>query len=231
LSRTFWRIAAAVLVVLALSTPVYFVWKAFGSPDEAMMLRLGRGYFDQYGLVTVFVAAVIEGIVIVGWYFPGTTIMVLGLVLATPDIPRVLVVSLLCMAGLLTAYTFNFCAGKYGWYRLFVAFGLGGPLERAQQRITRHGSTAIFMTYWQIALASLTSTAAGVLQIPFGRFFAYSAAATVLWIALWSVLIYFLGRAAMTLVGLPFVLALIVAWVLVGFIASRVRRRSRPHSV
>ena len=39
--------------------------------------------------------------------------------------------------GLFAAYVTNFFAGKYGWYRLLLAFGLREPLENAQRRLTK----------------------------------------------------------------------------------------------
>jgi membrane protein DedA with SNARE-associated domain len=101
---------------------------------------------------------------------------------------------------LLSAYVTNFFAGKYGWYRLLLAFGLRGPLENAQRRLTKYGLSAIFMAYWQANLASCISTA-GILQFPPAGFVAYSLIAEALWVTFWATIIFFLGSAALALVG------------------------------
>ena len=40
----------------------------FGLPPEEELLRIARTYFDKYGLPILLVSAVIEGLVLVGWY-------------------------------------------------------------------------------------------------------------------------------------------------------------------
>ncbi len=112
----------------------------------------------------------------------------------------------------------NFFAGKYGWYRLLLAFGLREPLDNAQRRLTKYGLSAIFTTYWQANVASCISTAAGILQFPVARFVAYSVLAEAMWASLWATLIYLLGRAALTLAGFRMVLVLILIWIAVRLI-------------
>ena len=70
-----------------------------------------------------------------------------------------------------------------------------------------------FMSYWQPNLAALTSTSAGILQLSFKKFLIYSLFATISWSIFWGVLVYFLGEAALSLVGLRFVIFAIAAWI------------------
>ena len=96
---------------------------------------------------------------------------------------------------------------------LLLAFGLREPLENAQRRLTRYGLSAIFTTYWQANLASCISTAAGILQFPAARFLAYSLPAQALWTTFWASIIFFLGSAALSLVGFRMILLLIMLWI------------------
>src|SRR6185295_11498737 len=116
-------------------------------------------------------------------------------------------------AGLYCGQVTNFFAGKHGWYRMLLAFGLREPLERAQRRLTKYGLSAIFTTYWQANLASCISTAAGILQFPPLRFVAYSVIAEALWATFWASIIFFLGRSALSLVGFRMILFLIMLWI------------------
>ncbi len=192
---------------------LYAVWILLDLPPEETLIPIARDFFQRYGLVTVLIGAALEGLLLVGWYFPGTMVIVLGLILAGHDVLRLAQVAAMAATGLCAAYLINFFVGKYGWYRLLLAFGLREPLEKAQSRVARYGVGAIFATYWQANLASLTSTAAGVLRLPLVTFLLASVGATVLWITFWSTLIYFLGAAAMTLVNLRYVLIAIALWI------------------
>jgi hypothetical protein len=67
------------------------------------------------------------------------------------------------------------------------------------------------------------------LQFPFRVFVLASAVAVVLWMSFWCSIFYIFGPAAMTLVGLRFVLIAIGSWIIVrGLIEWRSRRGDVP---
>jgi membrane protein DedA with SNARE-associated domain len=207
------RIVAFPLAVLALFGLLYAIWLALDLPPEETLAQIARTYLDRYGIVIVLICAYLEGLLLIGWYFPGNLVIVLALIFAAGEPPRFVLVAVLAGSGLLSAYVTNFFAGKYGWYRLLLAFGLREPLDNAQRRLTRYGLSAIFTTYWQANLASCISTAAGILQFPPARFVVYSAIAEALWVTFWASIIFFLGSAALSLVGFRMILFLIMLWV------------------
>jgi membrane protein DedA with SNARE-associated domain len=212
------KIIAFPLVVLAIFGLLYLIWLALDLPPEDTMVRIAKDYLDRHGILIVFIAAYLEGLLLIGWYFPGTLVIILALVLAGPDPVRVAQVAATAGIGLFAAYVTNFYAGKYGWYRLLLAFGLREPLENAQRRLNKYGLSAIFTTYWQANLASCISTAAGILQFPAARFVAYSFVAEALWVTFWATLIFFLGKAALSLAGFRMILLLILIWIAVRLI-------------
>jgi membrane protein DedA with SNARE-associated domain len=212
------KIIAFPLAVLAVFGLLYLIWLALDLPPEDTMVRIAKDYLDRHGILIVFIAAYLEGLLLIGWYFPGTLVIILALVLAGPDPVRVAQVAATAGIGLFAAYVTNFYAGKYGWYRLLLAFGLREPLENAQRRLNKYGLSAIFTTYWQANLASCISTAAGILQFPAARFVAYSFVAEALWVTFWATLIFFLGKAALSLAGFRMILLLILIWIAVRLI-------------
>jgi membrane protein DedA with SNARE-associated domain len=207
------KIIAFPLAVLAVFGLLYAIWRALDLPPEETLARIAKTYLDRYGIIIVLLSAYLEGLLLIGWYFPGTLVIVLALILSAGEPSRFVAVAAIAGSGLLGAYVTNFFAGKYGWYRLLLAFGLREPLENAQRRLARYGLSAIFMTYWQANLASCISTAAGILQFPPARFVVYSAVAEALWVTFWASIIFFLGSAAMSLVGFRMILFLIMLWI------------------
>ena len=207
------KIVAFPLAVLAVFGLLYAIWRALDLPPEETLAQIAKTYLDRYGVVIVLVSAYLEGLLLIGWYFPGSLVIVLALIFAAGEPARFVAVAAIAGSGLLGAYVTNYFAGKYGWYRLLLAFGLREPLENAQRRLTKYGLSAIFTTYWQANLASCISTAAGILQLPPARFLAYSFAAEALWATFWAGIIFFLGRAALSLVGFRMILFLIMLWI------------------
>ena len=180
------KIIAFPLAVLAVFGLLYAIWLALDLPPEETSSQIAKTYLDRYGVVIVLVSAYLEGLLLIGWYFPGSLVIVLALIFAAGEPARFVAVAAIAGSGLLGAYVTNYFAGKYGWYRLLLAFGLREPLENAQRRLTKYGLSAIFTTYWQANLASCISTAAGILQFPPARFLAYSFVAEALWITFWA---------------------------------------------
>ena len=200
--------------VLGIFLLVYLVWRFFALPPEAEILEIARFYFDIYGSAILLVSALIEGTVLVGWYYPGSLIIFLGVILAGKDVSKVVEAVAAITVGLFFAYIINFLLGKYGWYRLLLRFGLREALEDVKARVTRYGLLAIFMSYWQPNLAALVATSAGILDFSFGKFLIYSLVAATLWNTFWGTLVYFVGEGVLSLVGIRFILLAIFIWII-----------------
>ena len=212
------KIVAFPLAVLAVFGLLYAIWLALDLPPEATIIAIGKSYLDRYGLWIVLVCGYLEALVVIGWYFPGTLVLIFAMIAASPEPVRYVETAAIGAFGLYCGQVTNFFAGKDGWYRLLLAFGLREPLENAKARLTKYGLSAIFTTYWQANLASVISTAAGILQFSVARFLVFSLAAEAFWITFWSSLIFFLGRAALSLAGFRMILLMIVIWIAVRLI-------------
>lgn len=191
----------------------YGTWTLFNLPPAEEVTEIAKGYFETYGLFVIFICAIIEGLLLAGWYFPGSFVIVLGVFLAHDSYLQVFGVFAATTAGLLIAYAANFFLGKYGWYRVLSALGFKTALQKAQAQLEHFGLRAVFLTFWHPNLAALTSTAAGILQGSFRKFALYAIAATVLWDAFWTVIGFSLGEAALTVIGPKFIVAFIVIWI------------------
>ena len=220
-AKSFLKIVGLPIVFLGVSLSLWAIWKILDLPPRDELIEITRRYFDLYGYWIVFVSAIIEGILLAGSCYPGSLVIFLGVIFAGKNIPEVIWVVTLVTIGLFLAYLFDYALGKYGWYRLLLKFGLREPIENVQARLTKYGLSGIFLSYWQPNLAALTSTAAGILQFPFKKFMLYSAVAVTLWNIFWGALVYFLGEAALTAVGIRFVIVAIVVWITYQLILKR----------
>ena len=166
--RRILKIIAFPLAVLGVFALLYAVWIALDLPPEQTIIEIAQALSRSLRRSRSFWScAYLEGLLLIGWYFPGTLVIIFAFVARRARCRCVSPSSRRSAAsGLFAAYVTNFFAGKYGWYRLLLAFGLREPLENAQRRLTKYGLSAIFTTYWQANLASCISTAAGILQFP-----------------------------------------------------------------
>jgi membrane protein DedA with SNARE-associated domain len=207
------KIIALPLALLAVFALLYAIWIALDLPPEQTIIAIGKSYLDRYGLWIILVCGYLEALVLIGWYFPGTLVIIFAIIAASPEPARYIESAAIGAFGLYCGQVTNFFAGKYGWHRLLLAFGLREPLEKAERRLMKYGLSAIFTTYWQANLASCISTAAGILQFPVRRFLVLALAAQTLWFGFWATLIFMLGPAALSLAGFRMILLLILIWI------------------
>jgi membrane protein DedA with SNARE-associated domain len=171
--------------------------------------------FGRHGYRLVFVAALLEGFLIIGNWFPGGVVIFLGVVSAGQDIRRVvIVVSLVCVA-FFVSYFLNYLMGKYGWYKVFVGLKLKKSLDRARKRLEKHAFDAIILSYWEPNIASVTATAAGVLFLPLKKFLPYSLFEIVMWNTVWGVTVHLLGERALKLTGKKYIVGALLIWCLI----------------
>lgn len=220
-----WRVLAPAVTTLLIVLSFYVLLRAFDFPTETELIPIARTYFEKYGLVTVFIGALGEGIFLFGLYFPGTFVILLGVLLAAGDIARLFSLWLVIVAGLTLSYSIDFLLGRYGWYRLFVSFGLRDALDRSREKLASRGLSAVLTSFWQINIAALIATAAGILRFRYPSFIICAAGAAGLWMAFWMTVITALGPSAMALVNLRFILAVLILWI--GWLAFAIWYQDR----
>src|ERR1044072_1515771 len=98
------KIVAFPLAVLAVFGLLYAIWRALDLPPEETLAQIAKTYLDRYGVVIVLVSAYLEGLLLIGWYFPGNLVVVLALILAAGEPSRFVTIAAIAGAGLFSAY-------------------------------------------------------------------------------------------------------------------------------
>lgn len=189
------------LIFLIVLLTLDLLWFIFRLPDTTHLIAAVRQYFDRYGLLAIFVSAIIEGALVLGFYYPGGFVIFLGIILAGHNLTKVTTISVLASAGFLLGLSLDYLLGRHGWYHLFLKLGFRGEMTKAERRLREQGALAMALTYWDINLASFTATAAGVLRYPFWRFVFYSLPLLLIWDGAWAAMIYLVGRPALDLIS------------------------------
>ncbi len=213
--REILKLLSIPLVLIIIYGTMAIIWWIFDLPTDTELVEVIRGWFATYGLWIVFVGALIEGFLLLGQYFPGGFIIFLGVISAGKDISRAMEVVLIVCIAFLISYSLNYFVGRYGWFNLFRKFGLMGSIEKSKEKLLKHGLNAIFMSYWEPNLASITATAAGILKVPFLKFSIVSTLGILVWNAFWGILVYVLGESALEIAGFKWVLTIFGVWVAV----------------
>ena len=182
-------------------------------PPQNEIIEIAKEYFNTYGIWIVLISAFIEGTLLLGLYYPGSIVIVLGVILSNGDIKMVFLVVLVASLGIFTAYIVDYFLGKYGWYKLLVKFGLKDQIESAKNKLEKYELRVIFLSYWHPNFAAVISTAAGILKLSFRRFVIHSALILLAWNVLWGSIAYFFGEVALRIIGFRFVFVIAVFWI------------------
>jgi membrane-associated protein len=183
------------LIALGLYSCLLFVYRFFGLPSSEEIISLTRGYYETYGYWVVFIGAFVEGLLLINWYFPGSVVVALGVILARSSELNIFVMLFLVIAGFFITALFNYALGRYGWYHVFLKLGLKGPLDKVQAKVEDKGLPVLFSTYIHPNFGSLAATASGILRLSFKKFFLYSLISITLWNTFWTTLFYYIGDA------------------------------------
>lgn len=200
------------IVIIFIAVSLTLVWKVLNLPSEDVLIGVAEEYFKKYGLLTIFIASLVEGMLLVGWYLPGSLVIFLGVVFSYGDPYRATSSVLVTIFGLGLAYTLNYFIGKYGWYKLFKILGLSNSLDKAQDTYKKYHNASIYFSYWQPNLASLISSAAGILKAPLVPFLVHSWTASILWLSFWGFLTFMFGRVILDYLG-PIFLFVLISWI------------------
>ncbi len=218
------------LFALAALVMFYGTWTLFDLPPQAEVIATAKMYFDQYGLIVVFVCALLEAMLFAGWYFPGSLVVTLAVVIAGKNVGQVVEITVVTTVAFIIAHSFNYLLGKYGWYKLFSVLGFQEPIDNAQKQLVKYGPRAVLFTYFHPNLGALTATAAGILHMPFVSFTLYSALAATLWDVFWATVAFFIGQSALAIIGPKFVLPFIAVWI-IATLLYKYWKSTRPAEV
>lgn len=196
-----WELFTLPIIFICLYYFVNFLWPYFGLPSQDKIIIIIQNFFKTYGLWVIFLSAILESIIFLGWYFPGSLVIFLG-VSATSGDPILAVKTVLAIClGMNIGYTVNFILGRYGWYKVLMKFGFKDELEKIERRVNNKGLIGAFFFYIIPGAGSLLSTAFGVLKFNYLKFFGFTLAMVVFWNSLWGIIVYHLGMSVFKLLS------------------------------
>lgn len=189
--RNFFTIIGPFLFLACYIALIFFIRGKI--PDTETLIGLLTGLYETIGYPLITLGAVAEATFLLGFYVPGSTVVLLGAALSKTGVVAFPLVYVLGTLGLLGGFIINYFLGRYGWYHVIKGFGLEKGIEEAKQKIERYDVWAIMLGYFFPGSASFLSTAAGVLKMPFQKFLMASLVAQGFWSLLWGSLAYFFG--------------------------------------
>lgn len=224
------KLFAIPLSVFVTFVSMFFIWNIFELPSSEIIIKHLNQWFNAYGLIVILISSFIEGIILLGGYFPGVFIIFVSVVTADSIQEALLRISI-CTIGLVFGHIVNYALGKYGWHKILVRFGLKNSINEMQKKLLKKETSAIFASYWLPKVGALTDTAAGILGMPFKKFVLSSVFASIFWNFLVGIIVYFIGEKALVMVTsgggleLTIQITVVLVWIIILFIFDFLKRK------
>jgi membrane protein DedA with SNARE-associated domain len=173
---------ALVFVVILVGILFYLRLKGI-IPGQERVVDFLEVLYTRYGYSVVFFSAILEGIILLNFYIPGSTAIILGVVFAHRNGLSAPLMVGLAIAGFLLAYTlnywFNYWLGRYELTKLLHKFGYDKQIDNIKDRLSAKGHKLILTSFFHPNLAALISTGAGIIKMPFSTFITVTAISVI----------------------------------------------------
>jgi membrane protein DedA with SNARE-associated domain len=180
-------------IALLIFATVIFLWKFAGLPDQDTLVEMVKGFFTKYGLPVIFISSILESLLLIGNYFPGSLVIFLGVSMSAGQ-PLVAIKTILVVcAGMFVGYNVNYFLGKFGLYKAVEKFGYKNEIKSLEKKIEEKGVIAGFFLYIMPGMGSLISTTFGVVKYNYLKFISFTIVTMTFWNSLWGILVYFFG--------------------------------------
>ena len=124
-----------------------------------------KALYDRYGSPMVFIAALVEATVGLGWVFPGTVLIFLGAAFAGEQGTSVGLVWVLAIAGTITGDTISYATGRWGGTRL-EASRFGTHLLAGRSVMEGRARWLIPVYHFSPWTRAIGAVGAGALRLP-----------------------------------------------------------------
>lgn len=183
-------ISPFIFLVIYIAFIIFFKIKF---PDPQTFIEIVKNLYSTHGYILIFLGAFLEGLFLIGFYVPGSAVVILGAAFSRTGVVSYPLVLLIGTFGLVLGYVCNYVLGRYGWYKILSNMGFKEGIESAKHKLTQHQTKTIILGYFIPSSASFLSLAAGVLHLPFRRFLLLSILAQSIWGLIWGTIAYWLG--------------------------------------
>lgn len=162
-------------------------------PTAADLLSIIEKYIHEYGLIIVPIGAFLENSVILGFLFPGVTIIFLSGFVARTTGESIYLVIALATIGAFLGDNFDYLIGRRAGKVLESKPLFEKPVRVVEPFLQKHGIWAIFggrFSGWSRAWVAL---ACGILKFNYFKFAAVSFISAIVWTSAWIIGGYLIG--------------------------------------
>lgn len=180
--------AGSIYLALAAAFSIFsLLYSLLNFPPPRDLAAIGRDLYNDYGLVILLLAALLEGVFMVNIYIPGSFVIVLSVFLSDKSIEQLITISMVVWIGFFASSVFNYWLGATGFYKALLLLGKKNTVEKMQSWIEKKGSRAIFMSSIHPNFQAITMVCTGIARHSFFNSLTKSALSLAFWVPVWTI--------------------------------------------
>jgi membrane protein DedA with SNARE-associated domain len=149
--------------------------------------------FRTWGLLILPLAAFAENSIILGFIFPGVTVLLLAGFFARSSGDNLAFIVALAVMGAFLGDNFDYYIGKRGGRYLEKKPLYAKSVKKVEPFLAKYGILAIFFGRFSGWSRAWVALACGILKYPYWKFAPVSIASAIVWTIVWVILGYLLG--------------------------------------
>jgi membrane protein DedA with SNARE-associated domain len=159
-------------------------------------LQVAEPYLNHYGYGAILLLIFLESF---GMPVPGESILIAAAIFAGQGKLNLAAVTATAWAAAIAGDNLGYAIGHYGGRPVVLRYGryVGireKHLDYAERFIARHGGWIVTVARFIEGLRQLNGIVCGTIKMRWWRFFFFNALGATLWVAVWALGAYFLGK-------------------------------------
>ena len=182
------------------------LWKLFNGPSPEETYASIVQFFTIYGTPVIAISALIEGIVLVNFYFPGSAVILIGVATARGDPLRAAYLIAVVSGAFFVAAQLNYCLGLFGFRKAVLKLGGKAWLARTEKWYAQYGAKVIPLTFIHPNVGAFMSVACGNARFKFVHFAILTFFSIIVWNSFWGVFAYLFPKEVANVATQPMLL-------------------------
>ncbi len=213
----------APLILITIYLAVFFLIRGT-TLTPAQVISHFSSLYARYGYEIIFLGALMESLVVINFFVPGATILVLGAVFAHTGQVHIVYAILAATAGSLFGFVIDYLLGYFGFSAIINKLGYSDTLQKAKHQLNNSAVKSFALGFIHPNIGSFVSLAAGVTKISMTNFVVLALFSTLFWTSLWGFLIFSFGKVflvVLTKYTTVLVIGILSVWVLLALYQKR----------
>jgi len=176
---------------IALLFLIYLLtYDVIGLPPVNELIQIIEKGFQHYGLIFLFVGLIVEGLFMVGFYFPGSIVAFMAVLTLGKTYSDIFLIILIGSFALILVNIFNYILGKYGYYKVLEKFGARNVIERMKRRFNKNQRGTILLFSSSPNFLAIISIYAGIVKTDLKKYLRFVSICVVFWVSLVSAVLF-----------------------------------------